>query len=563
YNQEYKKGFIATRDAREISIKLDFKGGEVLYHLTLATFFGRGEMYNYQIQLARNLSLKENSQLSEYYTELNIPIGYPPKTDQLLLDKLTPILHFFEQLDDKEIQLALIHKMGSSYYRLGRLNKLKTIFKKIAELSRDLYQLYPEFLAKTRLKLRFDSEGNTEESKKIEQELIELLSKGNDSNENGFINFVQANYYNSTGQYALAIDYYLKSADAFESADDLSMLGEIYDKLGYAYETLEMQGKAAEIYEKYISLFKKTNDNVRLHNAYNRPVYPLFELKRYDDARNYMALALQGSNEQGRPLLQAKSNSLEGQILLDKGEYSKAITYLQKTYEDYSSIDDQKQIAKHTISFTLLYMAECYQKMGDMKSAIKYALECLERENGLNHKRTIIKSKISFLISEIYIEMEQPEKAFDFLKMYQRIVVESNKTENANKVAEAEIRSIIDKSEKQIDLLERERIQKIQESKNQRLWIFSITGALLSALILSLVLYRNNKNKQKANAQLKEQKEEIQVTLEKLEETQSQLIQSEKMASLGEPTAGIAHEIQNPLNFVNNFSEVSKELADE
>jgi signal transduction histidine kinase len=55
----------------------------------------------------------------------------------------------------------------------------------------------------------------------------------------------------------------------------------------------------------------------------------------------------------------------------------------------------------------------------------------------------------------------------------------------------------------------------------------------------------------------------LQKSLEELKATQSQLIQSEKMASLGELTAGIAHEIQNPLNFVNNFSEVSTELVDE
>ncbi len=97
--------------------------------------------------------------------------------------------------------------------------------------------------------------------------------------------------------------------------------------------------------------------------------------------------------------------------------------------------------------------------------------------------------------------------------------------------------------------LEKERIKAVEKEKE-----FKAAEALKDVLEVQV---------KERTAELTLQKEELQHALDELKATQSQLIHSEKMASLGELTAGIAHEIQNPLNFVNNFSEVSNELIDE
>src|SRR6187455_628156 len=99
--------------------------------------------------------------------------------------------------------------------------------------------------------------------------------------------------------------------------------------------------------------------------------------------------------------------------------------------------------------------------------------------------------------------------------------------------------------------------------KNQSMIQFKLDRIEKDRNTLSVILQESIEDLQKKSLAIEETNKELTKTLEELKATQAQLIKSEKIASLVKLTAGIAHEIQNPLNFVNNFSEVSNELIDE
>jgi len=102
-----------------------------------------------------------------------------------------------------------------------------------------------------------------------------------------------------------------------------------------------------------------------------------------------------------------------------------------------------------------------------------------------------------------------------------------------------------------------------EADKTQTMTEFKLERLEKDRHTLSVMLQESIEDLQRKSAVIEESNRTLTQTLNDLKAAQTQLIQSEKMASLGELTAGIAHEIQNPLNFVNNFSEVNEELLTE
>lgn len=236
---------------------------------------------------------------------------------------------------------------------------------------------------------------------------------------------------------------------------------------------------------------------------------------------------------------------ITAEVYLNKGDKESALHYYYKAMQTSA-----EQNNRNSLSANYFVLAKYYLGERQKDSALKYAMKNLEiiQTLGPVTGRTV---NLGTVYENILLSYKLTNKSDSIFK-YQGLTLATK-----DSLYKIRIKNITDfqnesfQEQMRLQSIEREKV--IYQNKVRTYFFLAGIGVLL---VLALIFYNNNRQKHKA-------KIKIEKAYDDLKATQQQLIQSEKMASLGELTAGIAHEIQNPLNFVNNFSEVNSELIAE
>ena len=370
-------------------------------------------------------------------------------------------------------------------------------------------------------------------------------------------NFGIAKAYRIMGNYPEALKLLLEDLKIAEQNQDTS--GIFYSKreIMWVYRgTGDLSGQKRILNELEILAGQVYKSNPARGTVFYRIVYNskagIFkDAKAYDSARYYYSTLYRDAIQNPGSHMHSLAAGGLSDVYFETSRFDSALYYARvssKLAFDAGRFDIYRG--------TYLRFAKIFLAMGFVDSSFQYAYQGL-REYQLQSDTSGNLSKILLLISQLHAKKKNYDSAYYYLSAYYKLNDEALRQQRVNDVQDLSMREILNQKDLE---------QKIKAERGRyesRLKIYGLTGGLALLLLLAIFLYRNNYLKHNANKILQQKNEQIENTLAELKSTQDQLIHSEKMASLGELTAGIAHEIQNPLNFVNNFSDVNQDLVDE